>query len=137
MYQFLKATVKWNLTWRFKVSLPIYHSSKMHFIWPILFNFTNIRYLFLLICIKCAKDKKQCKFRLLKYFFTINSSLKMLPRYFQYFYFSNLYVIFVKCFTTFYYVTSFTSWQPLTVKWRLVQLLGSIYLVLSQNIPKD
>ena len=71
----------------------------MRFIWPILFNFANTRYLFLLVCVICAKSNEAVENSgYANVCFTINSLLKMLPLHFQYFYCSNFKMIFGKNF---------------------------------------
>ena len=58
----------------------------MHFIWPILCNSANTRFLFLLMCVICAKGNEvvanSCYTNIC---FTINVPLRMLPRHFWYF----------------------------------------------------
>ena len=62
-YQFLKVTKKSNLIWMSEVSVAIDRKKPFQFLtnlfhWPIFFNFTNIKYLHLLMCPLHAKDYK-------------------------------------------------------------------------------
>ena len=76
----------------FKVNL-----SKVHFIWPILFNFANTRYLFLLVRIICARSNEGvANAGCTNVCFMINGWLRTLPRHFRYFHCSNCKMTFDK-----------------------------------------
>ena len=71
--------------------------SKMSFVWPIFSSFTNIGYLFSLMCVIWAKrNKAVINWDYTDGFFTIKGPLKMILCYFRCFDYSNINITFVK-----------------------------------------
>ena len=73
--------------------------SKRHFIWLVLSNFINLRYLFLSTCLIYTKDKKAvANWGSTNNCFKINDQLTMLLRDFWYFLLSSVNVTLFNCF---------------------------------------
>lgn len=73
--------------------------SNMSFVWPIFSSFTNIGYLFSLMCVIWAKKNKAViNWNYTDVFFTIKGQLKMILYYFRCFDYFNINMTFVKNF---------------------------------------
>lgn len=88
--------------------------SKMHFIWPFLSNFTNIRHLFFLMSVICTKDNKAAvNCGNTSVLFKINSSLNiLLVIYCVFHFYYRIFKFLLQC----YYFTKFCKLASLDSK---------------------
>ena len=121
----------------------------MHFIWLIFFNSGCTRYLFLLMCVICAKGKEAvANSGYTNFCFMINDPLKMLPFHFRYFQCSNFKITFDKniyeksyhCLTSSKFLLlslkilfSGNRWQKIVVPWMITKICKKIFCLLSMS----